>query len=77
MSNVRQSVRWLLRQEVTDALRNREVLVRTRSGLVEKAIILAVSHDCEGKKSVKYECGGKHLTRSYELTDRETDFAFR
>ncbi|MEN9920162.1 MAG: hypothetical protein RL538_55 [Candidatus Parcubacteria bacterium] len=77
MSEVRQSVRWLPRQEVTEALKNCEVLVRTQSGGIEKATILSVSHDCEGRKSVKYESEGRHLTRSYELTDRETDFSFR
>jgi hypothetical protein len=70
-------VRWLPRPEVTDSLRRRDVLVRSRSGRIKKATILAVTHDCEGNKCVKYECEGKRLTRSYDLHDKVTDFALR
>jgi len=72
MSN---GAKWLLRQEVTDCLVNRGVLVRSRSGRVSKATILSVRHDCEGVKTVRYESQGKHLTKTYEIEDRVTDFA--
>jgi hypothetical protein len=69
--------RWLLRQEVTEGLNNKDVLVRSRSGKVSKATILRVSHDCEGIKKVHYESQGKRLTKLYEISDRITDFALR
>jgi len=72
-----QNSRWLLRQEVTDCLKNKEVFVRSRSGKVSKATILSVTHDCEGTKQVRYQSQGKRLTKTYELSDRVTDFALR
>jgi len=68
---------WLRREEVTDGLNNRDVLVRSKSGKVSKATIISVRHNCEGVKTVRYESQGKRLEKIYELEDRFTDFALR
>lgn len=69
---------WLPRQEVTEALRRHDVLVKSKSGKVSKGTILDVKHDKDGCKYVSYESQGKKLTKKYGLGDGNvTDFALR